>query len=256
MANPLPAQLEPLEKLPLAYFDTDAYARLSLRLYNGDAMYWHNSSHYLSVGASALNLIHGVQAIVGVPRFERILDFGSGAGRVTRWLRAAYPTASLTVADVRRGDLDFCAETFDAETWTPGTDVDAMRAPSEYDLIWIGSVVTHLPETNTRALLGKQMEWLARDGVALLSFHGRSAFSWRTRLNYVPAHLLPKIERAVEETGYGYSDYPGQCDYGLSFCTPTWMVSAVQHIQQCRLVSLSERAWDSHHDIVAIQRVA
>jgi 2-polyprenyl-3-methyl-5-hydroxy-6-metoxy-1,4-benzoquinol methylase len=250
-----PSQIQKPKKLQLERFDADAYENISLRLHGDDAMYWHNPAHYLSVGASALNAIQGVQAIAGIAGFGRILDFGSGAGRVTRWLRAAYPSAALTVADVRQADLDFCAETFAAETWNSGINIEAMRAPSLYDLIWVGSVVTHLSEVKTTDLLQRLAEWLNVNGLALLSFHGRSAFSWRSRLSYVPSDLLPEIERAFEDTGYGYSDYPNRTGYGISFCSLLWMVSSVQRVSQCRLLTLSERAWDGHHDIVALQRV-
>jgi SAM-dependent methyltransferase len=243
-------------KLRLAYFDSIAYERVSLRLYGDDAMYQDNTLHYLSVGASALNLIRGVQFIASISDFRRILDFGSGAGRVTRWLRAAYPAAVLDVADVRAGDLAFCAETFGAQTWDCGIAIDAMQAPGAYDLIWVGSVITHLSDTRAEALLEKLVEWLAVGGIALVSFHGRSAYSWRSTLNYIPAYLLPRIERAFEAGGYGYSDYPGRTDYGVSFCTSSWMVSTVQQNLQCRLVMLAERAWDDHHDVVGLQRIA
>jgi trans-aconitate methyltransferase len=174
--------MEKPDKLGLAYFDSIAYERVSLRLHSDDAMYQDNTSHYLSVGASALNLIRGVQFIAGIPDLRRILDFGSGAGRVTRWLHAAYPGAALEVADVRAGDLEFCAETFGAKTWNSGIDIDAMQAPGTYDLIWAGSVITHLSETKAGTLLGKLAEWLAVGGIALVSFHGRSAYSWRFTL--------------------------------------------------------------------------
>ena len=41
--------------------------------------------------------------------FESILDFGCGFGRVLRMLKAAYPEARLTAADVKREGVDFCA---------------------------------------------------------------------------------------------------------------------------------------------------
>jgi trans-aconitate methyltransferase len=254
MAATRPPQLEKPAALRPSYIDNGAYQRISLRLSRDDTMYWDNAWHYLSVGASALNAVRGVQSIAAIPDFERILDFGSGAGRVTRWLRAAYPAAALTVAEVRPGDLQFCAETFGAETWNPGSDFETMQAPGTYDLIWVGSVITHLSEMRTVALLSRLTEWLRVAGLVVASFHGRSAYSWRTALNYVAADLLPDIQHSYETIGYGYSDYPGQTDYGISFCTASWMVSTVERFSRCRLAVLSETAWDQHHDIVAIQR--
>jgi 2-polyprenyl-3-methyl-5-hydroxy-6-metoxy-1,4-benzoquinol methylase len=256
MVQMRPPQLQKPISLRPTYFDAGAYQRVSLRLYHDDLMYWDNAWHYLSAGASALNVIKGTQSIAAIADFARILDFGSGAGRVSRWLRAAYPAATLTVAEVRAGDLQFCAESFGAETWNPGTDFDAMQAPGVYDLIWVGSVITHLSETNTTTMLRRLTEWLAVGGVAIASFHGRSAYSWRTTANYITADALPEIERSYEARGYGYNDYPGQSDLGISFCSASWMTSAVERMPGCRLVTLGEAAWDQHHDVVAIQRTA
>ena len=255
MAEDCPPEMERLENFGLPYYDIDAYGRMSLQLFKADAMYWHHTAHYLSVGASALNVVRGAQSLAAVADFTSILDFGSGAGRVTRWLRAAYPHASITAADIREEDLRFCSETFDAATWISGTDIDAMEAPGRYDLIWVGSVLTHLSASKTLTLLEKMLGWLLVNGVAVLSFHGRSAYSWRNGANYGPAEMLPKIDEEYEKTGFGYSDYPNSPGYGISFCTPSWIIAAVEKLPGCRLVTVSELAWDRHHDIVAIQRI-
>jgi hypothetical protein len=97
---------------------------ISLNLAVDDAMYFNNDAHYLFAGASALNVIMAALQLADVPEPAKILDFGAGAGRVTRWLRAAFPTAALSACDIR------------AEV--SGTDIDALSSPGKYDLIWVG----------------------------------------------------------------------------------------------------------------------
>lgn len=78
-----------------------------------------------------------------VRRVSRILDFASGAGRVLRYLKAAFPDAGLTACDVLSRDLEFCSEVLGA------TVVEAKRDPAElelkahFDLIWCGSLLSH-----------------------------------------------------------------------------------------------------------------
>ena len=55
-------------------------------------MHEGNDAHYLLCGASALTALHAACLLAGKqPR--SILDFGAGAGRVTRWLRAQWERA-------------------------------------------------------------------------------------------------------------------------------------------------------------------
>src|SRR6516225_2011415 len=103
-------------------------SKVSLDLHDGDAMYAGNDRHYLSCGASALNVILSALSLAGQPDPAAILDFGSGAGRVTRWLRAAFPLAVLDTCDLREQDLRFCRDTFQARTWVSGNSIGDLNA--------------------------------------------------------------------------------------------------------------------------------
>ena len=217
-------------------------------------MFQDNLLHYFSCGASALNVINAAVALAELTSVQSVLDFGSGAGRVTRWLRAAYPQAALTVADLRGQDLAFCATEFGAQTWVAGTVVADLVAPGTYDLIWVGSVLTHLSEGQSMALTRKLLSFLDPNGLLVMSVHGRFAHGNATRAGmYGVDAAWPAIEQAYAATGYGYADYPGQDGYGISLTKPSWTARFVEAMPDVRLVLLSERAWDGHHDIVALQ---
>jgi SAM-dependent methyltransferase len=113
--------------------------RVNRSLSPSDAMYGGNPDHYFSVGSSALANIKNAVAIAETDP-HCVLDFGCGAGRVTRWLAAAFPQAEIEACDIRQADLKFVAETFGARIWVSGTDVAELKPPSSYDLIWVGSV--------------------------------------------------------------------------------------------------------------------
>ncbi len=111
---------------------------IDLRMAADDGMKTRDD-HYLLVGASALAAIMSALNLSGGRNPGSILDFGSGAGRVTRWLKAAYPDASLACCDLRPQDVEFCNEVFRAEAWLSSTDIEACDFRGPYDLIWMGS---------------------------------------------------------------------------------------------------------------------
>jgi len=229
--------------------------RLNLTLSANDAMYAGNDRHYLSCGASALEVILLSLRLSGAPEPGTILDFGAGAGRVTRWLRAAFPHAQIDACDLRSSDMDFCASTFGASTWISGIDLDSLRAPQSYSLIWLGSVATHLTADTTKHLIRKMISWCSPGGLVVMSFHGRHALNRQNsgEYFYIDVERWTVIQRDYEKHGFGYSDYEGQAGYGISVAKLSWIAAVIEELRTGRLICLSERAWDGHHDVLAVQ---
>jgi hypothetical protein len=46
-------------------------------------------------------------------------------------------------------------------------DIDALRAPTRYDLNWLGSVATHLSAENVERLLDVMLSWTITGGPTL-----------------------------------------------------------------------------------------
>jgi SAM-dependent methyltransferase len=226
--------------------------RLVMEVDPGDKMYSGHDRHYLSSGASALNVILAAQNLATMETFGRILDFGSGAGRVTRWLRAAYPSADIHTTDVRVQDLDFCTRALQTTSWPSGIEIDKLRAPATYDLIWVGSVMTHLSARDWMRLVSKLLSWLTPGGLLVFSVHGRLVAA-RDGTAYIDAAAWKRIMKDHAKAGYGYADYADQRGYGVSVESLSWTAKTIESIPAARLVLLSERCWDDHHDVVALQ---
>jgi SAM-dependent methyltransferase len=234
---------------------------INLTIAPDDLMFKGDVEHYFGCGAGALNIMLAALQLTGAPDPMTILDFGAGAGRVTRWLHAAFPAAAIDACDLRVSDMNFCAKTFGAKTWVPKTDVDSLEAPGIYDLIWAGSVVTHLSSDNTIRLLRKMISWTRPAGLIVLSFHGRYALTVQDSIpnQYIHDEAWQRIKAGYAATGYGYADYSaadgynGADAYGVSVTKPSWITAVVEKQSSLRLVSLSERVWDNHHDILAVQ---
>jgi hypothetical protein len=229
-----------------------------LELAEHDAMYHGNDHHYLSCGASALNTILAALRLASLPDPRTVLDFGAGAGRVTRWLKAAFPNALIGTCDLRAQDMAFCERAFSAHTWLSTTEIDALHAPRSYDLIWLGSVATHLSADDCHRLIDKVLSWVDPKGLVVMSLHGRFALERQRSgaLVYIHDSGWQTIEQGYATDGYGYADYQGQSGYGISITKLSWTARLVESRPDVRLVLLAETAWDGHHDVVAIQSMA
>lgn len=222
---------------------------------DSDAMYAGNAQHYFSCGASALACILHSIGISDIENPNAILDFGCGAGRVTRWLRAAFPKAIVHACDIRVQDLDFVRKSFSAETWISGLDIDALEPLCSYDVIWVGSVFTHLSAEVSTKLFDKLMKWLAPKGLLIFSFHGRFVLHRASSGDniYGLGENWGKLLESYGHTGFGYSDYPLQNGYGISVTKSEWWINLIEKRFDMRLAFLSERVWDQHHDVIAVQ---
>ncbi len=221
-----------------------------------DQMFQGREEHYMLVGSGALAAIQAIACVWRKSEFKSILDFGCGHGRVLRWLRAAYPNAAVVASDIVEDGVMFCAEKFAATSWLSTTDLETLSTPAKFDLIWSGSVITHLPESSARILLNKFVSWLRPGGIAVFSSHGRKALRSQVygKVDYLTGGNRTAAIRGYYRDGYGYADIPKSPGYGASFVQVDWYWRFFEEIPDVNLVSVTECAWDLHHDVVAVMR--
>lgn len=219
--------------------------------------------HYFSVGEDALGLIVAALISTGRSSPQRILDFPSGSGRVTRHLRAFFPDAEIWVSDVYEEHLTFCAEQFGVKTRLSVEDFTSLSFDVEFDLIFCGSLLTHLPLTSARAALGAISRALGPTGMAMVTFHGRhSSHVQRNKWKYVDDELFHVAEDQADATGFGFVEYRGamrdrfreRSSYGMSLIRPSWAIAQLEADRNVRILGCSERAWDDHQDVVVFGR--
>jgi SAM-dependent methyltransferase len=198
--------------------------------------------------------LHAAQLMPRWPR--RILDFGCGYGRVLRVLRAAFDDAEIMACDLDPAAVAYCAEAFGAAPLAGSANLAEIAQVREVDLVWSGSVLTHLDVPQWRALLSYVERALAPGGVAVLTTHGRRA-AWR--LEHVTDYGLTPQGRTLALAGYrcrgfGYNDYPGQHGYGISISAPEWVLARVLELPALRVTGFVEAGWDGHQDAVVVTR--
>ena len=230
---------------------------MSERIAAGEQMFRGRTEHYRNVGQSAWRCIASALLAAGADEPRRILDLPCGHGRVMRVLRQAFPEASLTACDLLRSGVDFCAQEFDATPQYSSENLSQLHFEEPFDLIWVGSLVTHLDAPAWHAFFRLLVRSLQPNGVAVVTFHGRwAAYLMQQGKNYglSPAETKTVLQ-GYAANGFGYADYSSSSGYGVSLSSPAWLMSGLQEWQQLRFVALAERQWDDHQDVLAIQKI-
>jgi SAM-dependent methyltransferase len=213
---------------------------------------------YFRVGEAAIRVIESVRgALPGTyeaPQIRRILDLPCGHGRVMRFLRVAFPDAEIAACDVDRSGVDFCAETFGATPFYSVEDPREIQIEGQYDLIWCGSLFTHLDMPAWEGFLDLFQRLLAHNGILIFSVHGRRAVNLLRRgVNDLGLgqERVGRLLDAYDQHGFGFQEYPNQEGYGISLSRASKVVSMLEQQPSWRLVTYTEMGWVSFQDTVS-----
>lgn len=223
----------------------------------GDGMYDGRDAYYLEVGASALGLVHYALSAAerAVSDITRLLDYACGFGRVLRWLRAGFPLAHTVAADADPNAIKAVREIFNVESIVLDKSLTE-NLGGEFDLIWMGSLATHIPETQLNLLLARLRSLLSASGVLVFTTHGpyvAKRLSTGEKDYRLDPQGVPMILADYQRAGYGFSAYPKQTSYGISICTASKIFSIVEEAG-LQPVFYRERGWVKHQDCIAVTK--
>jgi SAM-dependent methyltransferase len=226
-----------------------------------DTMFEGDREHYVSVGQSALHCIKAAMVAADKSSVRKVLDFGSGFGRVLRALKAAFPEAEFTASDILAEAVNFCAKTFGARPVSSSQNAQEIRIHEKFDLIWCGTLLTQFDSTQFQEFLKLFQSLLTTDGLLVFTTHGpfvARRLRERTCTYGMDEKSVLAILSGYDGTGFGYADYPpsilqqiGMTKYGISAAKPSWVCRQIEYLPNLRLVSYTERAWDNHQDSIA-----
>ncbi len=224
-----------------------------------DEMFGGNPTHYFEVGESALHCIETALQAARRPRstIKRILDLPCGHGRALRFIKKAFPDAELVACDLNRSGVDFCARAFGAVPEYSHEDVDLIPHQGEVDLIWCGSLLTHLSEEKCRAFLRFFLRILGHRGILVFTSQGRYCVrefeSGRNRHNLQPPQIA-QLLRDYHQHGFAYVPYDAQSNYGFSLAQPGFIIDRWINPADWRLLTYHETGWDKRQDVIAVQK--
>jgi hypothetical protein len=174
-----------------------------------------------------------------------------------RLLRVAFPDAEITAADLDRDAVDFCVATFGAVPVYSAPKPADIALPRRFDLVWCGSLLTHLSADRWPGFLELFRDHTNPRGITVFTTHGSTTADWMSCGQYLYALQPNQAEQVLadyREHGFGYSDYGAGSDYGVSVSAAGWVHAAIARVAGWRLVAHFPRAWDDHHDVWACVR--
>ena len=244
------------------------------RVHRFDTMIFDESPEsiaaYNRIGKSAWSLIENGLALANrsPDEIEELLDFGCGYGRVTRAIVQKISAKKISVFDADPNAALFCANEFKVRplkfTKRSGWNYDSVPF-GNYDVIWAGSVFTHLSKGFTEETLSLIDRLLNPNGLLIFTTHGEKTF-WRLQEGQYGNRLqslAPKIMDDFNEGGFCFIPYDREeieilpfrfvraKDFGMSWMSSLFVNTLLEDVSSGRLTQLCFEpiGWDGHQDV-------
>jgi SAM-dependent methyltransferase len=148
-------------------------------------------------------------------------------------------------------------------TTSKGEDhYDDIEFSHTFDLIWVGSLLTHLPEPLFKKALALFSRSLSPNGIAVVTTQGRHApFIQKNLWKFIDDDRFPPLEAGFREKGFGFVDYNAkeqffeQEAYGVTFASPSFVMRCLEEDSSIRIQALLERRWDLCQDVVVFKKI-
>ena len=230
---------------------------------------------YVRIGTRAYAVIENALAMVGRGPADvtRALDFGCGYGRVLRTIVQNIPPSRVDVFDVDQQAVAFCAREFGVTGLTFARPWDWSSVPfGTYDLIWAGSVFTHLGEAFTRETLDLWRSLLRPGGVLVFTTHGEEAIR-RAESGFFDTRYqvaAPRVRADYEARGFCFLPYDAadfailpysferRAEFGMTWMSEDYIAKLVGAVGggDLQLVRFVPKAWEGVQDAAIVQRSA
>lgn len=222
-------------------------SRVSFRdeMYRGDGQYF-------KIGLSAMDCIEQAMQAARMQEAEHVLDLPCGYGRVLRFLARRFDSAQIHACELVPDASRYCAENFGAVPLQSTYDIGTLTLETRFDLIWCGSLVTHLTARRIADLLGFFSRHLNTGGLAVITTHGD--YVAERLLTHAPYYGLPHaaittLINDYRQNNFAYVDYPNSPGYGVSLSTPEWVREQALNVGNLREVYFGARGWNNHQDV-------
>ncbi|WP_386260645.1 methyltransferase domain-containing protein [Sulfitobacter aestuariivivens] len=213
--------------------------------------------YYFVTGRSAMVAMKKTLQVAGrTPEsITRVLDYACGYGRVLRWLLAAFPQSKVIGVDVDARAVASAQRILSADTRVLDTALtEPLDAP--FDLIWVGSLFTHLNEAEALRVLRYLRDHLLPGGMAVITTHGdlvEGRLRTRERNYSLSEKNIARLIDSYDETDYGFAPYDGHESYGISLANEAKMTELIEKVGM-KVIHFEAAGWVLHQDVFGIQR--
>lgn len=221
--------------------------------YNDAALYDSGPAHYIQTAESAIDNIKFCLNVLqkSFKDIKSCLDLPCGYGRVLRFLPDLLDgPAVIDACDIEKKAVDFCAREFKVAPILSLQDITKVIFPRKYDLIWMGSLITHLPQAAINSTFRAMGEIINRGGVFVFSTHGPTCLS-RLDSYDIGSPDYQAAEESLVSSGCYFFPYSGDNEYGITLTTKEFIIQSIQEATGGRLELISYRpeGWDAHQDV-------
>lgn len=208
-------------------------AQLDCTIHADDQMLLHSLRHhqdvnasfsqYFNVGLQQFRAFMQVWQQLGIDKLlpaATVLDFACGYGRLLRFLVPALQGHQVCGAEIQTDALEFVKQQFDVEAWPSAYAPNEFVPGQSFDLIWVASLFSHLPDHLFTAWLSRLKDILTTRGVLCFSVHDQC--------------LLPKGQQ-MSSDGIRFFAASENADldnkaYGTTYVTEAYVVSKVNQL--------------------------
>jgi SAM-dependent methyltransferase len=157
------------------------------------------------------------QVFGGFEKLGGVMDFASGYGRLTRLLEQRLPRERIWVSDIYADAMAWQAQAFGVNTLVSAPNPDAVAHDRTHDIVFVGSLFSHLPTGLFERWLQRLYRMVAPGGVLAFSVHD---------MGFLPPGETP------DPSGLSFyrASESGSLDhdiYGMSYVTEAYVAAAV-----------------------------
>lgn len=235
--------------------------KLDTRIAKNDLMFLYSLLHighydkayhsYLSAGLNAYRLIDKLVARRkgGWDEVHSFLDFASGYGRLTRFIVLKLQPEQVWVSDIKDQAVEWQKKHFGVNGFPSSFIPEDIQPGQLFDLIYVGSLFSHLPEDLFHRWLKKLWELLSEKGMLIFSLHDMSL--WKGE---VPPPFIFHAES--EDTRFRSIDdhIEDGGAYGVSYASQAFVAESIQKLEGSPAYHRYPKALGQLQDVYVITR--
>lgn len=235
--------------------------QLNVQIAKNDLMFLYSLLHignydkayhsYLSAGLNAYRLIDKLVANRkgGWDEVHSFLDFASGYGRLTRFMILKLLPEQVWVSDVKKQAVAWQKKQFGVNGFSSSFIPENIQPDQSFDLIYVGSLFSHLPEHLFHRWLKKLWEMLSEKGMLIFSLHDMSL--WKGE---VPPPFIFHAES--EDTRFRSIDdhIEDGGAYGVSYASEAFVAESIQKLEGSPAYHRYPKALGQLQDVYVITR--
>jgi SAM-dependent methyltransferase len=219
----------------------------------------YDLAHYVNTGPLTVALVEDVLTAAGrtFADVRSCLLLPCGYGRTVRALVSRLDPGRITCCDVDRQAVRFCAHEFGARPLLSHRNVRRISLPEMYDLIFVGSLLTHLPPPDGVDLLRVLVAALPPSGLLVFTTQGESCLDHLSWYGSKFQAAEGWYRETVRRDGVAYLPYGRKWSYGITIHAESNVRQTMQATfgEAARLIVFKPRAWNDHQDTWAYERL-